>query len=52
VTWMWREEIVERLVRAALLCTQVGVLCTLVVGLLNFAAEVVELVAKKRKSRT
>ena len=35
--------------RAALLCGQIGVLCTLVVGLLNVVPEAVELVAKKRR---
>jgi hypothetical protein len=50
VTRIWEEQILERLVRAALLCGQLGVLCTLIVGLLNVVAEGVELVAKKTKN--
>jgi hypothetical protein len=51
VTWIWEEQILERLERAALLCGQIGVLCTVVVGLLNVVAEAVELVAKKSRTR-
>jgi hypothetical protein len=51
VTWIWEEQILERLERAALLCGQIGVLCTVVVGLLNVVAEAVELIAKKRRTR-
>jgi hypothetical protein len=50
VTWIWEAQILERLVRTALLCGQIGVLCTLIVGLLNVVAEGIELVANKRKT--
>jgi hypothetical protein len=51
VTWIWKEQILERLIRAALLYGQIGVLCTVVVGLLNVVAEALELVGKKRTTR-
>jgi hypothetical protein len=49
--WIWEEQILERLLRTALLSAQIGLLCTLVVGLPNVVAEALELVAKKRTTR-
>lgn len=49
--WVLKEQILERFIRAALLCGQIGVLCAVVVGLLSVVAEALELVAKKRTTR-
>jgi hypothetical protein len=50
LTWIWKGQILKRLVSVALLCGQIGVLCAIVVAVLNFLAEIVELLSEKRRT--
>ena len=49
---MWEGLLLERIVDAALLCAQIGLLCTLTVVVLTFLAEVFEPVTRELRRRS